>query len=134
MESRRKLLVFCKLNNLVIPVYWLFMYLLISQGSFPGLVLCFGENGHAAVEMPHMRSEDPESQQHGEPHLDLPLTVSQFVVSAHSPTLQCVFPVLAIFSLHLQPVAHGLLSGTPPHQVSPPNPRLAFMHTVILII
>jgi hypothetical protein len=53
-------------------VGWLFLYLLLTHGALPGLVLCLGVNGHIAVETPHNIPSYPTSQEEG-PCLDLPL-------------------------------------------------------------
>ena len=52
-------------------VGWLLLSLLLIQGSLPGLVLCFGVNGHVAVETPHNVPSYPSSQEEG-PCLDFP--------------------------------------------------------------
>jgi hypothetical protein len=54
-----------KMSRLTIPLAWLFVYLLLVPGTLPGLVLCFGSNGHIAVERPHVPVSHPTSQRHG---------------------------------------------------------------------
>jgi hypothetical protein len=65
-----------KRSHLIGPLGWLFTALLILQGPLPALVLCFGANGHVAVEVPHNRFPHPTSQSQA-PCLDLPLISMQ---------------------------------------------------------
>lgn len=41
---------FHKINKATIPLVWLFIYLLIGHGLLSNVVLCFGGDGHIAVE------------------------------------------------------------------------------------
>ena len=64
------------IRHTVRPLRWLFVCLLLLPGLLPGLVLCFGANGHVAVEVPHSSYPHPTSQSHV-PCLDLPLSSVQ---------------------------------------------------------
>jgi hypothetical protein len=85
----------------------LLIYLLISQLAMPALVMCFGGNGHLAVEATHAPAASSETPEHGGPCLDTPVLVaradgraanllSDFFLSAHLP----LFHVFAAFSSH----------------------------------
>jgi hypothetical protein len=60
---------------------WLFVCLLLLPALLPGMVLCFGANGHLAVEMPHSSSPHPTPQS-PIPCLDVPLSSVQSNASA----------------------------------------------------
>jgi hypothetical protein len=51
-----------KTSCLTTPLGWLFVYLLLAQGTLPSLVLCFGSGGHIAVETPHCPISHQTSQ------------------------------------------------------------------------
>jgi hypothetical protein len=56
---------------------WLFICLLLSQGIYTGLVVCFGANSHLGWEAEHPRNPSyPPSEVHQGPCQDLPLTPS----------------------------------------------------------
>lgn len=125
---------FYKLNKLTIIAYWLFTYLLISQGSLPALVVCFGQDSHAAVEMPHKPSP---SEEHGGSHTDIPLSVShddQPFVSALGPALQGIISVLTTYLPSLPTGVDIWHTRILPCLLSPPVPYLASLETVFLLI
>lgn len=64
-------------NRCVLAFSGLLIYLLISQLSLPTLVMCFGGNGHLAVETPHAPSQAAGPQAHGGPCLDTPVLVAR---------------------------------------------------------
>jgi hypothetical protein len=87
-----------KTSRLTTPLGWLFVYLLLVQGTLPSLVLCFGSGGHIAVETPHSPVSHSTPQSQG-PCLDVFLHVEKpeahpFIVTpgAASHTL---IPILA---------------------------------------
>jgi hypothetical protein len=51
-----------KASYMATPLGWLLVYLILAQGTLPSLVLCFGSNGHIAVETPHSPVNHPTSQ------------------------------------------------------------------------
>ena len=65
-----------KTSRLTTPLGWLFVYLLLVQGTLPSLVLCFGSGGHIAVETPHSPASHPTPQSQG-PCLDVFLHVEK---------------------------------------------------------
>jgi len=124
-----------KSSKLIIPVYWLSLFLLIGHGFPLALVMCFGTDGHTAVEVAHTSSENPVPQQHRERHVDFPLTITSGerpYVPALGPALQGVFPALATSSPLRSPNANILPSRIEQHHL--PNPHLASLRTVSLLI
>ena len=116
----------------------LLIYLLISQLSMPTLVMCFGGNGHLAVEATHAPAQSAGAQEHGGPCLDTPLLVirsddrplimrSGLVPSAHLPLLH----VFAAFPSH-----EVLVSSlpTPFLQAVVPPSLAASLRSVLLLI
>jgi hypothetical protein len=87
-----------KTSRLTTPLGWLFVYLLLVQGTLPSLVLCFGSGGHIAVETPHspVSHSTPQSQ---EPCLDVFLHVEKPVehtsLVAPGAASHTLLPVLA---------------------------------------
>lgn len=59
---RTKIAFMKKTYHLATPLRWLLVYLILVQGTLPSLVLCFGSNGHIAVETPHSPVNHPTSQ------------------------------------------------------------------------
>jgi hypothetical protein len=124
--------------NIVSPLLWLCVYLLVAQGPFPGLVLCFGNNGHVAVETSHNNRPGSSSQGHKGPCLDVLL----FSTSADT------YPSLTPFSQTPQGLMSALMSSCcpaspwvdvlPARFVSRPalavHPPVTSLRTVILLI
>ena len=83
---------------------WLCVVYLFLQGPSPGLVLCFGANGHVAAEAPHSRYPHPTSQSQA-PCLDLPLVSMSShehpFVTAPPATSQSGVPVAVLASVLL---------------------------------
>jgi hypothetical protein len=106
------------------PLRWLLVCLLLLPGLLPGMVLCFGANGHVAVEAPHSSSPHPTPQSHV-PCLDVPLSTVQSNESA-----QDVLPRLARQGwCAVSIVGSALLpycAATAPADVLPPH---ACLHT-----
>jgi len=116
----------------------LLIYLLISQLSMPTLVMCFGGNGHLAVEATHAPAQSAGAQEHGGPCLDAPLLVTRsddrplvmrsgLAPSAHFSLLH----VVAAFPSHA-----GSISSlpTPFLQVLVPSSLLNSLRSVLLLI
>lgn len=125
---------FYKLNKLTIIAYWLFTYLLISQGSLPALVVCFGQDSHAAVEMPHKPSP---SEEHGGSHTDIPLSVShdeQPFVSALGPAPQGKFSALTTYLASFPTSVEISRPQIVPRHLPVPASYLASLQTVFLLI
>jgi hypothetical protein len=120
-----------KTYRLATPLGWLLVYLILVQGTLPGLVLCFGSNGHIAVETPHSPVNCPTSQSQ-DPCLDVPLlserpkeqtlvvasgsawqALVSFLVPIYSPPQELPFPS------HVDAL---LRSGFPPRLVLTPLP------------
>jgi hypothetical protein len=76
-EGSITLLLVKKTNRWAIALSSLLVYLLLGQIPLSSLVMCFGENGHFALEMPHNASTASTSQ-HDEalPCLDFPLLMA----------------------------------------------------------
>ena len=116
----------------------LLIYLLISQLSMPALVMCFGGNGHLAVEATHAPAQSAGAQEHGGPCLDVPLLVtrsddrpltmrSSLAPSAHLSLLH----VFAACPSHEVSVSALL---TPFLQAVVPPSLLASLRSVLLLI
>jgi hypothetical protein len=108
----------------------LLIYLVISQLSMPTLVMCFGKNGHLAVESTHAPTQPAGTQEHGGPCLDAPLLVtmrSGLVLSAHLPLLH----VVVAWPSHEVSVAS---SPTPFFQALMPPSLLASLRSMLLLI
>jgi hypothetical protein len=86
-----------KTSCLTTPLGWLFVYLLLVQGVFPSLVLCFGSDGHIAVETPHSPVSHSTSKSQG-PCLDVLLLIEkpeeQTLTVAAGVASQCLMPIL----------------------------------------
>lgn len=116
----------------------LLIYLVISQLSMPTLVMCFGKNGHLAVEATHAPAQPAGTQEHGGPCLDAPLLVTRsddrplimrsgLAPSAHLPLLH----VVVVWPSHEVSVAS---LPTPFSQALVPPSLLASLRSVLLLI
>lgn len=114
----------------------LFAVLLIIQGPLPGLMMCFGSNGHIAIETSHSPFRHPTAQDQ-EPCLDVPL----ISVSSHNLPLMMApssmpqrfvpVPMLAsTFRSLLASVLSDILLLSPHRAI----PQIASAYTVILQI
>ena len=115
---------------------WLFVVYLLIYGPSPGLVLCFGANGHVAAEAPHSRYPHPASQSQA-PCLDFPLVSMSshehpFVI-APPATAQSGIPVTVLASVVLP-----LHAAVAPDSVRPPlparTPPAVWWRTDVLLI
>jgi hypothetical protein len=111
-----------KRSHLIGPLGWLFIVLLLLQGPLPALVLCFGANGHVAVEVPHNRFPHPTSQSQT-PCLDLPLISVRSDVSPQvafpKQAAQRLVPMLASLAAPL-PLFAGVLPSATLGRHTPP--------------
>ena len=116
---------------------WLFVVFLVLQGLLPGLVMCFGDNGHVAVETPHSRFPCPVSQSQV-PCRDLPLSsvwsADPFLVTAPSLALQGLVPPPAMAAAPLPLPATGVLSAVLPYPIPTARSPIASLRTVVLLI
>lgn len=128
---------FHTLDRMATPLGWMLIYLLTAQGTLPGLVLCFGDKGHVAVETPH-RPFDHSTSQSQKPCLDVPLLNASRdehpLVTVPSPTRQDLLPEQAV-----APSTSPLFSAVIAPDVLPslrllPNPPVTSCRTVILRI
>ena len=120
-----------KTSHIATPLGWLLVYLILVQGTLPSLVLCFGSNGHIAVETPHSPVNHPTSQNQ-DPCLDVPLLSErpkeQTSVMAPGSALQALVSFLMHVSLTPQrlpfpPHVDALrCSGFPPMLALAPLP------------
>jgi hypothetical protein len=68
---------FSKHHTYAVVLHWFFVYVLISQASLAGLVLCVGSNDHIAIETTHTGSTHTvPSKEHQSPCVDIPLAGS----------------------------------------------------------
>ena len=112
---------------------WVTLALLLLQGPLLGLVLCFEDNGHIAVETPHQRSTHTTLPSHA-PCLDRPLLSAgrieslSLVSSDASAYMLLAIPAARppLLCTHRMLTANffALLSYTPP----------PLQHTTILLI
>ena len=116
----------------------LLIYLLISQLSMPTLVMCFGGNGHLAVEATHAPAQSSETPEHGGPCLDAPVLVarsddrpvkllSDFNLSAH-------LPLLHVWVAYGAPLASGVPLPLAFLHALVPQPLLTSLRSVLLLI
>lgn len=116
----------------------LLIYLLISQLSMPTLVICFGGNGHLAVEATHAPAQSAGTQEHGGSCLDAPLLVTRsddrpfimlsgLALSAHLSLLH-VFAALPLHEVSVSSLP------TPFLQALVPPSLLASLRSVLLLI
>src|SRR5262245_38594979 len=109
-----------KMAQMVRPLGWLCVVYLLIQGPSPGLVLCFGANGHVAAEAPHSRCPHPTSQSQT-PCLDLPLVS----ISSHEHPLVIAPPATAQSGVPVAVLASALLplhAAVASDSVRPPVP------------
>jgi hypothetical protein len=101
-----------KAYHIATPLGWLLVYLILVQGTLPSLVLCFGSNGHIAIETPHSPVNHPTSQTQ-DPCLDVRIigekSEEQTLAVASGSALQA----LVSFLMHV--------SSTPQEFTSPPH-------------
>lgn len=126
------------LNTCALAVYGFFVYLLISQGPLPVLVMCFGGTGHIAVETAHAPSQAPAASQHDGPCRDLPLLIASPdgypLVPPPRPAPHKRTPTLTTCAMPLS-LAADLLPGclwTPP--MPSPKPSLTSLRTIVLLM
>jgi hypothetical protein len=107
---------------------WVLFALLVMQGPFPGLVLCFASNSHLAVETSHNNFHPPTSPDSEGPCLDIPLANvnadGQVVASAPGPVSPQVVPVLGMPAVPLTSWVKALASD-------PLSPSLLAVHGLI---
>ena len=124
-----------KMAQMARPLGWLCMVYLLIHGPSPGLVLCFGANGHVAAEAPHSRCPHPTSQSQA-PCLDLPLVSMSSpehpLVIAPPATAQSGAPVAVLASVLLPFAAVASDSVRPPLPAS--TPPAVWWRTDILLI
>ena len=124
----------CPITGLV---WRLLVVLLVIQGALPGLVMCFGSNGHVAVEPPHRRCPHPTSQSQA-PCLDLPfISVSSDarpLVVVRSSTLPELVPVPATLSGSLPLLAPAVFADVLLSPIPTGTPLIAALRTVVLLI
>jgi hypothetical protein len=126
-----------KMDTIARPFGWLLVFLLCIQEPLPGAVLCFGVNGHVAVEVQHSRFPHPTPQSQA-PCLDLPLVSVQSnaspLVLMPSLALQgrLFVSTMALASLPL--FATTALVDLVPSRALTTLPPLAALRTVILLI
>lgn len=116
--------------------WWLLVVCLLIQGPSPGLVLCFGANGHIAAEVPHSRCPHPASRSQM-PCLDVPLVS----ITSHEQPLELVPPApapngipvvgLAVASVSL---SAAIDSGRLRPSISACTPAPSWCKTIILLI
>jgi hypothetical protein len=114
------------------------VYLLISQLSLPTLVMCFGGNGHLAVEATHVPAQSSETQEHGGPCLDVPLLVTRsddrplIMISGLAPSAS--IPLLHTFAAFASRAVS--IASLPPAflQALVPQSLLTSLRSVLLLI
>lgn len=88
---------------------WVVLYLLLVQVTMPGLVLCFGSNGHSAVETTHSSLNHSASQSLG-PCLDglllIKIPEEQTLGAASGSASQALGPVW----MHVSPTRQECVS------------------------
>ena len=128
---------FNTLGHMAPPLGWMLIYLLIAQGMLPGLVLCFGDQGHVAVETPHRPFPHPTSQSQ-EPCLDLPLLKASGdehpLVTVPSPPRQDLVPELGRAHPWLYLFGAVIAPDVLPFFTLLPNSSTTSLRTVILLI
>jgi hypothetical protein len=116
----------------------LLIYLLISQLSMPTLVMCFGGNGHLAVEATHAPAQPAGAQEHGGPCLDAPLLVTRSddrpLIMRSGLALSAHLPLLHVFSAFPSPEVSVSALPTPFLQALVPPSLLASLRSVLLLI
>ena len=115
---------------------WVFVVYLLIHGPSPGLVLCFGANGHVAAEAPHSRCPHPTSQSQA-PCLDLPLVS----ISSHEHPLVTAPPAIsqsgapvAVLASVLLPRHAAVASDSERPPIPASTPPAVWWRTDILLI
>jgi hypothetical protein len=125
-----------KLAQIARPLRWLFVVCLLIQGPSPGVVLCFGANGHVAAEVPHSRYPHPASQSQG-PCLDLPLisvsSTEHPLVLAPPATPHRGIPV-AVSATVCLPLYAAAIPERVSHPLPASTPLLVWLKTLVLLI
>ena len=117
---------------------WVLFVLLVMQGPFPGLVLCFASNNHLAVETSHNNFHPSPSPDSEEPCLDIPLANmnvdGQVVASAPGPVSPQVVPVVAMPAVPFAALIEALASDHPSPSRLAVYGLMASLRTVLLRI
>ena len=117
---------------------WVLFALLVIQGPFPGLVLCFASNSHLAIETSHNNCHPPTSPDSEGPCLDIPLANvnvdGQVVASAPGPVSPQVTPVLEMPAVPLTSLVAALSLDYPSPSRLAVHVRIASLRTVLLRI
>jgi hypothetical protein len=117
---------------------WVLFALLVIQGPFPGLVLCFASNSHLAIETSHHNCHPPMSSDAAGPCLDIPLANvnadGQVVASAPGPVSPQVVPVLGMPAIPLLSLVKALASDVRSQALLNVHVLIASLRTVILRI
>ena len=115
---------------------WVFVVYLLIHGPSPGLVLCFGANGHVAAEAPHSRCPHPMSQTQA-PCLDLPLVS----ISSHEHPVVTAPPAIsqsgasvAVLASVLPPRHAAVASDSERPPIPASTPPAVWWRTDILLI
>lgn len=117
---------------------WVLFVLLVMQGPFPGLVLCFASNNHLAVETSHTNYHPCPSPDSEEPCLDIPLANvnvdGQVVVSAPGPVAPQVISVLGMPAVPFTALIEALALDLPSPSRLTVHGLIASLRTVLLRI
>ena len=127
---------FCmqRYNRHVLAFSGLLIALLISQLALPTLVMCFGGNGHLAMETSHVPSQPSRPQEHGGPCFDAPVLVARSddrpvtMLSGLAPSAPV--PLRHIFAAFS---SHAVSAFPFPHALAP-QLFLASLRSVLLLI
>jgi hypothetical protein len=99
---------FCKHHPYSVLLYWLFVYVFVSQASLAGLVLCVGSSDHVAIEAAHTSAPHRvPSKEHQGPCVDIPLAGSLVMLrdSSTSSDFDMALPTRAsVFVTVIQPI------------------------------
>jgi hypothetical protein len=128
---------FDSLGHVAALLGWMLIYLLVVRGVFPDLVLCFGDQGHVAVEISHRLCPHLTSQNQ-KPCLDLPLLQASgdehLLVMVQSPTRQDLVTELVGVSATLPLFGTVSAPDVLPFFTLPPNAPIPSLRPVILLI
>jgi hypothetical protein len=117
---------------------WVLFALLVMQGPFPGLVLCFASNSHLAVETSHNNFHPSTSPDAAGPCLDIPLANmnvdGQVVASAPGPVSPQVVSVLGMPAVSFTSLIATFASDHPSPSRLAVRGLLASLRPVILRI
>ena len=117
---------------------WVLFVLLVMQGPFPGLVLCFASNNHLAVETSHTNFHPSPSPDSEEPCLDIPLANvnvdGQVVASAPGPISPQVVPVWGMPAVSLTSLVEALAADHPSPSLLAVHGLMDSLRTVLLRI